>query len=66
MVAEAVPSTLEGAAPLPDAVGYDEAEKLVAAFDHDDYVGNHPFPSCFACGPDRAGARRPAGGSVSR
>ena len=53
VVADAVPHTLAGAAPLPDAVGYEQAEKLVAAFDDDDYVGNHPFPTCFACGPDR-------------
>jgi hypothetical protein len=53
LAAEAVPSTLEGAAPLPDLVSYDEACKVAEAFDHDDYVGNHPFPTCFACGPER-------------
>lgn len=54
LVADAVPATLDGAAALPDPVGFDEAEKLVGAFDLDDYVGHHPFPTCFACGPGRA------------
>ncbi|HEY8543895.1 MAG TPA: hypothetical protein VIL36_02565 [Acidimicrobiales bacterium] len=54
LVADAVPATLAGAAPLPDPIGIDEAEKLAAAFDADDYRAHHPFPTCFTCGPDRA------------
>jgi hypothetical protein len=37
-----------------DAVTYDEVLAAEAAFDLERYAANHPFDSCYACGPARA------------
>jgi hypothetical protein len=49
LVAEAVPARLEGG-PVP-SVGYDEA--VAASSAYPGFV-EHPFPTCYVCGPERA------------
>lgn len=47
-VVEARPAKLELA--VPEAVGIEAAR----AVDGSDFLTGHPFPTCFACGPERA------------
>ena len=49
LIAEAKPAALGGEPPAP--VAFDEAAEAATR-----YAGrrNHPFPTCFVCGPDRA------------
>ena len=51
LVAEAVPVTLD--VDPPPAVGWDDAVVASASSTFRDAT-QHPFPTCFACGPDRA------------
>lgn len=37
---------------LPEPVGVERAEATVAA-GHERWTAQHPFPTCFVCGPDR-------------
>jgi hypothetical protein len=46
-VMEARPAAVEMDVPAP--VGVDQAR----AADGSDFLANHPFPTCFACGPER-------------
>jgi len=56
LVAEARPAELD--LELPDAPGYMDAVRIAAAHPDDP---DHPFPGCFACGPEGDGLRlRPA------
>jgi hypothetical protein len=59
LVADASPVRLED--PPPSGVGYDEAVAAAAA-----YAGfvDHPFPTCYACGPERADGLRIFPGSL--
>jgi hypothetical protein len=51
LVAEARPAEL--LLDVPDAVPAEELERAEAA-GHEHWTANHPFPTCFVCGPDRA------------
>lgn len=53
LLADAQTTTLDGAGPRPDPIGWDDAQAAAAGFDLDDYADRHPFPRCFACGPAR-------------
>jgi hypothetical protein len=46
-VMEARPATVE--LDVPDAVSVEDACRV----DETDFLANHPFPTCFACGPER-------------
>lgn len=48
ILAEARPTNIELDVPTPPT--YAEAEKATKQFE----ANNHPFPTCFVCGPDRA------------
>lgn len=52
VIAQARPG--EPAEDLPEPVTYEEAEQAAAEFDVKAYQDQHPFPSCFTCGPARA------------
>ena len=51
LIAEALPAD-EPAAEIPAPVSSEEA----AQASHGSLTDDHPFPGCFVCGPDRAGA----------
>jgi hypothetical protein len=36
-------------------VSLDDARAVAAGFDASAYADNHPFPTCFTCGPERTG-----------
>jgi hypothetical protein len=38
----------------PAPVSFEQAELVRSGFDVEGYRGDHPFPRCFACGPDRS------------
>jgi hypothetical protein len=52
VVAEAVPSVLDVA--VPPAFSFDDAQRAAPSARTLRAPEEHPFPSCFVCGPDRA------------
>jgi hypothetical protein len=60
LIAEVQPTTVD--LELPEPVGYDEARALERPADHE-----HPFPTCFVCGPEGDGLRlRPSAAGEGR
>jgi hypothetical protein len=51
LVADAVPTSVDVEAPVPVDLGSATAASRSSPFRD---RGRHPFPTCFACGPDRA------------
>lgn len=52
LVAEGV--TVEPQIAPPDPISFAVANAAAATFDAESYAAEHPFPTCFACGPGRA------------
>jgi hypothetical protein len=54
VIAEATAADADSVAvDLPDPVSFEDAAKAAQEFDVEDYIGRHPFPTCFGCGPRR-------------